>query len=57
MFQLIMQLFVVLLTFIGSLATIYLSLNNKPYMRSALIDFNPVELNYYLSMVSPDKYD
>ena len=55
MFNLIKQVFIVLLSFI-SLATKYLSLNDEPYIvRLTLLDLNPVEPKYYLLMISSDK--
>ena len=42
MFKLIKQMFITLLSFSGSLATKYVSLNNEPCMiRYTLIDLNP----------------
>ena len=56
MFNLIKQVFVVLLSFSRSLATKCVSLNDKPCMiRPTLIDLNPVELKYYPFMISLDK--
>ena len=53
------SLFIVLLIFRRSLArkpTKCLFLNDEPYMfRSTLIDMNPVELKYYLLMISLNK--
>ena len=47
--------FIMLLSFGGSLATKYMSLNNEPCMaRSTFIDLNPVELKYYPFMISLD---
>ena len=40
-----------------SLATKRASLNNQPCMVSTLVDLNPIKFNYYLSMISPDKYN
>ena len=40
-----------------SLATKCASSNNHPCMASTHIDLNPIEFNYYLSMISPDKYN
>ena len=49
--------FIVLLSFKGSLATKCVSLNNEPCMtRPTLIDFHSVELNFYSFMISLDKY-
>ena len=56
MFWLIKQVFIALLNFSGSLATEYVSLNNKPCMtRPTVINLNPVELNYYPFMINLDK--
>ena len=56
MFSLIKQVSIALLTFSGSLATKYMSLNNEPYMIGPLlIDLNPAELNYYPFMIGLDK--
>ena len=56
MFRLIKLVFSTLLSFSGSSAITYVSLNNKLCMiRSTPIDFNSVELNYYPSMVSLGK--
>ena len=47
MFRPIKQVLIALLSFIGSLATKYVSLNNEPcIIRPTLIDLNPVELNH-----------
>ena len=52
MFELINQVFIVLLSFSRTLATKW-SLNNETCMtRATLIDLNPVELNYYSFMIS-----
>ena len=40
-----------------SLATKCASLNNHPCMASTHIDLYPIQFNYYLSMISPDKYN
>ena len=60
MFSLIKQVFIVLLNFIESLArdqTKCLILNDEPCMvKPTLIDLNPVELKYYLFIISFDKY-
>ena len=57
MFRLIKQVLTALLSFSGSLATKFVSLNNEPYMiRLTLIDLNPVELNYYPFMIVLDKF-
>ena len=59
MFSLIKQVFIVLLSFIESLAsnrTNSLSLNDEPCMVApTLIDLNPVELKCYPFMISLDK--
>ena len=56
MFRLIKLVFSALLSFSGSSAITYVSLNNKPCMiRSTPIDFNSAELNYYPFMVSLGK--
>ena len=56
MFSLIKWEFIALLTFSRSLATKYVSLNNKPCMiRPFLIDLNSVEFKYYPFMISLDK--
>ena len=49
MFSLIKQVFRALLSFCRSLATKYLSLNNKPCM---ITDLSPFELTYYPFMIS-----
>ena len=50
MFSLMKQEFIVLLSFSSSLATKCLSLNDEPCMvRPAVIDWNPVELNFIYS--------
>ena len=52
----IKNVFIVLLSFIESLATKHLPLNNEPCMvRSSLIDLNPVALKSYLFVISLDK--
>ena len=60
MFSLIKQVFIVLLNFIESLArdqTKCLILNDEPCMvKPTLINLNPVELKYYLFIISLDKY-
>ena len=54
--RLIRQVLIGVLCFSRSLATICVSLNNKPLMvRPTLIDLNPVELNYYPFMISLGK--
>ena len=50
MFSLVKQMFVVLLSFISSLATKCLSL-----VRSAVFNLNHVKLKYYSFMISLDK--
>ena len=58
MFWLIEQVLIALLNVSGSLATKCVSFSNEPCMtRPTLIDLNSVELNYYLFMISLDKYD
>ena len=53
MFNLIKQVFIVLLIFSESLTIKRLSLNDEPGMvRPNLIDVNPVELKYYPCMIS-----
>ena len=45
-----------LLSFRGPLTTEFMSLNNEQFKtRPFLIDFNHVELNYYLFMITLDK--
>ena len=57
MFGLIRQVYIGLLCFSRSLATKCMSLNNESCMIWAtLIDFGPVNLNYYPFMISLDKY-
>ena len=49
-------MFTVLLSFSSCLATKCVSLNDEPCMfRPTLIDLNPVELTYYLFMISLGK--
>ena len=56
MFWLLKQVFIVLLSFSGSLATKFVSLNNEPLMiMVTFVDSNSIELNYYLFMISLDK--
>ena len=56
MFSFIKQVFIVLLGFSESLATKCVSLNDEPCIfRPTLIDLNPVEVKYYLFMISLDK--
>ena len=56
MCRLIKQVFIALLSFSGSLATRYLSLNNEPIMtRPTLLDINSIELKYYPFMITLDK--
>ena len=55
MFRLIKQLFIAFLSFSGSSATKYVSLNNESCMiRPTLADLDPVDLTYSPSMVSLD---
>ena len=57
MFSLVKKVFIVLLSFISSLATKCMSLNEEPCIfRPTPIDSNPVELKYYPFMVSLDKF-
>ena len=57
MFRFIKQVLIVLLSFSRSLLTKFVSLNNEPCMnRPTFIHLNPVELNYYLLMISLYKY-
>ena len=63
MFNLVKQLFIILLSISSSLARVAkvwikcLSLNDEPYVvRTTLIDLNPAELKYYPFMISFDKY-
>ena len=46
LFWIIGEVFFVLLSFIGSLATKCMSLNSKCMTRFTLIDLNPVDRNY-----------
>ena len=56
MFWYIKQVFTTLLKFSESLVTQCVSLNNEPCVnRSALMDLNPIELNYYSLMISLNK--
>ena len=56
MFRLIKQVFIVLLSFSGSLESKCVSLNNEPCTISpTLINLNHTELNYYPFMISLDK--
>ena len=61
MFNLLKQVFIVLLSFSSSLAhaadrTRCLSLNDEPCMvRPTFIDLNPIELKCYQFMISLDK--
>ena len=59
MFNLIKQVFIVLLSFSSSLArhrTTCRFLNNEPcIVRPTLIDLNPVELKYYPCMIRLDR--
>ena len=55
MLSLIKQVFIILLSFSESLATTCLLLNDEPFMvRPTHTDLNPVELKYYLLMISLD---
>ena len=55
MFSLIIQVIIVLLSFSESLATKCLSLNDAPcIVKTTLTDLNPVELKYYLFIISLD---
>ena len=56
MLWLIKQVFIVFLSFSGSLASKCKSLNNETYrIRPIPINLNPVELKYYPFMISLDK--
>ena len=56
MLSFIYQVFIVLLGFSGSLVAKCVSLNNESCMvRPTLTDLTPVELKYYLLMISWDK--
>ena len=56
MLWLTIEVFIVLLSFCGSLAAKCDSLSDEPYMaESTFIDLNPIELNYYPFMISLDK--
>ena len=58
MFRLIKQVFVVLLRFIGCLATKFMPLNNEPSMiRPTFIDLNLVELNFHPFTTMLNKYN
>ena len=58
LFTLIKQVFIALLSFSGTLVTKCVYLSNEPCMtRPTLIDLNPIKLNCYLSIISPDKYN
>ena len=55
-FWLIKKVFIVLLSFSGSLATKCVSLSNETCVaRPTLINLNPIGLKYYPFMVTPDK--
>ena len=57
MLRLIRQMFIGPLHFSRSLVTKCVSLNNEPCtVRPTVTDLNSVELNYYLFMISLDKY-
>ena len=50
------QMFIVSLSFSGSLSTKYLFLNDEPCMvRPTIIDMNPFELKYYPFKISLNK--
>ena len=56
MFNLIKQVFIILLIFSESFTTKYVSLNDELcIVRPTLIDLNAVELKYYPFMISLDK--
>ena len=56
MFRVIKQAFIVLSSFISSLAIKCLSLNDELCMATpTLIDLNPVEFKYYLFIINLDK--
>ena len=56
MFWLITQAFITVLSFIGSLTTKCVSLNNEPCMvRPTLSGLNPVELNCHSFKINVDK--
>ena len=55
MFRLVKQVFIALLSFVGSLPTKCVPLNGKSCMiRPAVINLILVQRNYYLFTVSPD---
>ena len=57
MFSLIKKVFYVLLNFRESLETKCVLFKERTYMtRPTLVDLNPVEGNYYPSMISLDKF-
>ena len=57
MFNLIKQVFIVLISFSEALATKCLFLNDEPCMvRSNLNDMSPAELEYYPCIISLNKY-
>ena len=57
MFWWIKQVFIVLVTFSGSLAAKSMFLNGEPYLaRPTVIDLNPNELHYYPFMISLDRF-
>ena len=52
MFRLNKHVFITLLSFSECTATKWLTLDNETYLiRSTLIDLNPIEINYYPSMI------
>ena len=56
LFWLIKKVFIVLLSFSESLAIKSVSLNDKTCVaRFTLVNGNPIELNYYLFIISLDK--
>ena len=58
MFRLIKQVFITLMSYVGFLGTKCVSLNNKPCMiRPSFINIKSVELSYYPSMISVDKFN
>ena len=55
MFSLVRQVFIILLSFDKFLTNKCVSLNHEPCMvKTTFIDLNPVELRYYLLMISLD---
>ena len=58
MFELINHVFIGLLSFCIPLATKFVSLHNEACMvRYFLIDLHPIEIKYYLFMISLQKYN